>query len=119
LAPYDLYFIVKRGTFEADIHRPGFAGFAERPTWLPAEVGPASFLDENGAPWVFEVSTDWKFPLEQVDISSVYSRFQPWVASAGALDPDWFLNVTQGQQANVSGDIATFVTPRPWSILVR
>lgn len=119
LAPYDLYFIVKRSTFEADIHRPGFVGFGDRPTWLPAEAGPASFLDDNGAPWVFEVSTGWKFPLEAVDISSVYSLFQPWVASAGSTDPDWFLNVTPGQQANVSGDIEAFVTPRPWSILVR
>ena len=101
------------------MHRPGFAAFGGRPSWLPNESGPGSFLDANGAPWVFEVGTDWRFPLETVGIGSVYSRFGSWVTSAGGVDADWYRYVTPGQESFVSDEISTFVTPRAWSLLVR
>ncbi|MEC8252481.1 MAG: LruC domain-containing protein [Planctomycetota bacterium] len=119
LAPYDLFFMVDIGNAVYDVHRPGFAAFGGRPSWLPNESGPGSFLDANGAPWVFEVGTDWRFPLETVGIGSVYSRFGSWVTSAGGVDADWYRYVTPGQESFVSDEISTFVTPRAWSLLVR
>ncbi|KZY71056.1 hypothetical protein A3760_11890 [Oleiphilus sp. HI0122] len=49
------------------------------------------YQTSNGMPWAIEVPSDWKHPLEKVDIRDAYPQFKAFAESSGAEQTDWFL----------------------------
>lgn len=54
-------------------------------------------LDEDGFPWAMIVPGDWLWPLERVNITNAYPRFQNWYMTYGESDSDWYLSPQAGQ----------------------
>jgi len=50
------------------------------------------FRSETGMPWALHIADEWKYPLEYIDITDAYPRFQPFVESAGKTDGNWYLS---------------------------
>lgn len=112
--PYDLFFSVKHGDSEWDIHRPGFPGFADRPTWLPDESGAGSFVDDDGFPFLLDVPMVWQFPLERTGIAAVYPRFTAWRTSGGRIAANWYQQPRSGSA--LSSPVFDYVPGRDWSV---
>ena len=113
--PFDLYVEVERDEGWFDIHQPGWPGFAERPSFLPEEVGERSFLDEQGRPWMLHVPTSWRFPLENVWIGAAYPAFGAWASSGGTNQPDWFHHPTSDAH-QLGAELLDYVPVRAWSV---
>lgn len=114
-APYDLYLSVDHTDGPWDIHFPGYAGFPERPGYLPDETGPGSYLDESGNPWVIEIPQDWRFPLEQVAIWNAYPEFLAWTSSEGQVSAAWYDSPTS-QEGFLSAQLFEYLPQQSWSI---
>ncbi len=112
--PYDLFFSVKHGDSEWDIHRPGFPGFADRPTWLPDESGAGSFVDGDGFPFLLDVPMVWQFPLERAGIAAAYPSFTTWRTSNGRTAANWYQLPRSG--AAVSSPVFDYIPGRDWSV---
>jgi LruC domain-containing protein len=42
-------------------------------------------------PWAIDLSSDFKYPLESIQIIDAYNKFAIWVESGGAQYPDWYI----------------------------
>jgi LruC domain-containing protein len=115
--PYDLYASIYQGAEEWDVHFPGFEGFPERPSSLPIETGSSSFLDDLGRPWLVEIPTNWRFPMEQIRVWEGYPDFSSWAASNGVSYQDWYLNPT-AQPGLLAFELWQYVPARSWTILL-
>lgn len=113
--PYDLYFTVRGWQGPADVHFPGMPGLADRAESLPKEEGPAAFLDEAGFPFLIEVPTSWRFPLEQVALSAAYPDFKKWQESRGQEQRDWYLNPHSDERL-IANPLAAYIPARDWTI---
>lgn len=113
--PFDLYMGVFHGAEEYDIHRPGFASFEDRPSHLPVESGPEAFLSEQGEPWVFDIPSSWRYPLEQVRVWDSYLDYLPWVASSGEAFQDWYTRPIASPPL-VSADLLDYIPTRSWGV---
>lgn len=49
------------------------------------------FKTSGNLPWAIEIGTDWRHPLETIDIIEAYPSFKEWVESGGANNTDWHL----------------------------
>ena len=49
------------------------------------------FRSETGMPWALHIADEWKYPLEYIDITDAYPRFQPFVESTGETDGNWYV----------------------------
>lgn len=114
-APYDVYVAVLHDDEEWDIHMPGYQGFPERPGYLPAASGPGAFLDEDGNPWMLQLATNWRFPMERIPIWAAYPSFSEWVASAGSQSSDWYLNPST-IPGRLGLPLLDYVPTRTWSV---
>lgn len=47
------------------------------------------YRDSMGFPWALILPGDWTHPLETIEISEAYTRFDEWVESGGAVYSDW------------------------------
>lgn len=112
--PYDLYFTIKHDSGESDVHLPGFSGFTDRPSWLPTESGSGSFMDANDYPWMIEVPTTWRFPLERVHVQDGYSQFSSWRSSKGATNKGWYLSPTS-TPGFVASELTQYIPVRTWT----
>jgi LruC domain-containing protein len=126
LPPFDPYLSVKHLDGLYDIHRPGMTGFAGRPSGLPVEKGPASFLDPNGYAFALLVPYDWRYPLESVQIESggrglpkPYASFEPWRKSGGATNASWYATPAVSTTACVTNSLSSQVRARPWTIVSK
>jgi len=94
----DPFLYVDNGFAKIDIHLPGFEGFTERPSHLPLEVGPNSFINDDGWPWAMELPVDFKFPLEGVPVGTynnkeaAYDYFDDWATTSGNQSQDWYIH---------------------------
>lgn len=97
VVPYDPFLYVNNGFAMIDIHLPGFEGFTDRPSHLPLESGPESFISDEGWPWALHLPVDFKYPLESTPIGTfgtkepAYEDFNEWATSDGSNKADWFL----------------------------
>lgn len=48
------------------------------------------FVTEQGMPWAFELQTQWKYPVEFVDVIWAYPGFVSFVESGGTENLDWY-----------------------------
>jgi len=113
--PFDPYFSVFRNGEEWDVHLPGNPGFSDRPASLPLESGSKSFLDGNGFPWMLEIPTTWRFPLEHVAISTAYPEFDLWRTSKGETNVDWYLHPAASANT-VSLPLTDTLPVRDWGL---
>lgn len=44
----------------------------------------------NNLPWAIHIIHDFKYPIENANISTAYSKFIDWAESSGVLYPDWY-----------------------------
>ena len=49
------------------------------------------FQSGNGMPWAFEITNDWAYPKEFIDLAIAYPEFQGFVESNGNSNSRWFL----------------------------
>lgn len=49
------------------------------------------FVNENGMPWAINVGTEWKYPVEYMDVIYAYPLFPSFIANEGKIDADWYL----------------------------
>lgn len=112
--PYDPYLLViQRNGQEYDIHLPGSEAFTDRPAGLPGEAGSRSFMDGNGYPWIIEVPTNWRWPLERVDVDTAYSGFHTWRSSSGNSRRAWY---DSPLTSHVSGELGAYLPERDWGV---
>ena len=88
--PFDPFLRFEKSGLMADIHLPGIEGFAERHNWFPEETGATAFLDDDGYPWVIDITTSWRFPLERKRIWQGFPYFNDWVATGGVSSRAWY-----------------------------
>lgn len=115
VVPYDLYVDVIRGAERWDVHFPGRPGFPGRPARLPDESGPSSFLDPNGFPFLLELPTEWRFPLELVPVDVSYPSFTLWRTSYGKSGRSWYLSPTT-KPGKISQPLSTYLPGRDWTL---
>lgn len=48
------------------------------------------YISKNNLAWGIMVPTDFKWPLEYVNIKSAYSLFESWVTSGGTKNEEWW-----------------------------
>jgi len=113
--PYDLYFLVRGSKGPADVHFPGKPGLADRSADLPKEEGAAAFLDETGFPFLIEVPTSWRFPLEQVEVGTAYPDFNKWQESKGQDKADWYLKPDSNDRL-MANPLAAYIPTRDWAV---
>lgn len=111
--PWDPYWLIITGLGPADVHLPGVDAFADRPVGLPAETGPSAFLDDAGWPWLQELPTNGRFPLEGVPIETLYPRVYKWALSHGEKLPDWG---RKPRTKRGSLPLSDYLVGRPWSL---
>ncbi|GJM22438.1 MAG: hypothetical protein DHS20C15_23530 [Planctomycetota bacterium] len=87
--PWDLYWLVDTPQGLADVHRPGFDAFGDRPAGLPTEAGASAFLDDEGWPWLMELPRQQRFAREGQPVEALYPKFFKWALDKGASAPDW------------------------------
>lgn len=117
-APYDPFLLVENPRFPdvvVDIHLPGKASFADRPSYLPVESGQSAFIDSNGFPWALEIPSTWRFPMEAVDIDDAYSLFEGYRTSGGELNKLWHLDAYSASGL-VGPTLESLLPVRVWSI---
>lgn len=117
-APFDPFLYVQNPTYPStrvDIHLPGWPSFADRPGYLPTELGPTSFIDSSGFPWALEVPGSWRFPMEEVDIELAYPTFFFWMQSVGQSNQDWYENPVTAPGI-VGPTLSSIIPTRVWSI---
>ncbi|QUM77408.1 LruC domain-containing protein [Moritella sp. 24] len=52
-----------------------------------------TYRNSNNLPWAVEIgNTEWKAPLESIDISSAYPEFNLFITSGGTFNEFWFDN---------------------------
>lgn len=49
------------------------------------------FLNNNGLPWAVLIPTNWRHPIERVDVSQAYPKFIDYASSQGERSVDWYL----------------------------
>jgi len=113
--PYDLYFMVRNWKGGADVHFPGKPGFDDRLADLPKETGPSAFLDGTGFPFLIEVPTSWRFPLEKVEVQTAYPAFVDWQQSKGQQGTDWYLK-PGADQRQIANPLADYIPARDWAV---
>ena len=55
------------------------------------------FLTGNSLPWAIEIGTQWRYPLEFVEIVSAYPGFSKYASSNGQENKDWYLESNANQ----------------------
>ena len=51
------------------------------------------YISKDNLAWGIMVPTDFKWPLEYVNIKSAYSLFESWVTSGGTKNEEWFQDI--------------------------
>jgi LruC domain-containing protein len=119
--PFDPHLRIKREQGLFDVHLPGRKGLPGRPAVLPAEQGAMSFLDDNGFPWVLQVPSNFRYPLEKVPIEAAsavdcaYPNFATWRSSQGVQKTDWYKTPTLTGN-RVSAPLNEGARSRPWTV---
>lgn len=114
--PFDLYFAIDQGNGgEADVHLPGLPGFSDRPQHLPTESGALSFMDDAGYPFMIEVPTSWRFPLERKHVQTAYTQFASWRSSSGNQNKTWFQSPTSTPNT-VASQLTDYIPARTWTV---
>jgi LruC domain-containing protein len=49
------------------------------------------FVNANGMPWAINVGTEWKYPLEYMDVIYAYPYFANFATTEGAEHADWYI----------------------------
>jgi len=91
--PYDPFIVVEPTGRNLDVHLPRQRSFPDAHSGIAREAGDGSFRDDAGFPWALLVPSDWRHPLERVQVggaAGAYTDFSDWRESAGALAPDWY-----------------------------
>ncbi len=90
------FFIYRTGNRTIEIHLPGYA-----PTdWFnTARFGRQDdtsdpsldrfFKTSDNLPWAIQISDDWAYPREYIDVLWAYPDFETWVESSGQQALDW------------------------------
>lgn len=58
------------------------------------------FRTKNNLPWAMEISTDWQWPKERVDLLQAYPEFADFVLSNGQQNNDWH-NIRKGNAQQI------------------
>ncbi len=81
-----------------EIHLPGMApteafqeNFFNRGDDFSDPANKEYFVSEKGMPWAINVGTEWKYPLEYMDVIYAYPLFPSFIANEGKVDADWYL----------------------------
>jgi LruC domain-containing protein len=48
------------------------------------------YKTNRNLPWALDLPIQWKYPIEQHEISRAYYRFAPWAESGGTQYQDWY-----------------------------
>ncbi len=92
-------FLVSESDRGKEVHLPGYA-----PTALanPALFGTQDDDTQPGAgkyyqsatnlPWALNISGQFDYPIEKIEVSQAYLHFLQWVQSNGNNYPDWYLD---------------------------
>lgn len=91
------FFIYRTGDRSLEIHLPGFAPtdwFNESRFGRQDDTSdPAQgryFRTENNLPWAIQISDDWNYPREYIDILWAYPEYEQWVESSGQAADQWY-----------------------------
>ncbi|HVZ71393.1 MAG TPA: LruC domain-containing protein [Polyangia bacterium] len=115
--PYDPFLAVFHDTGRYDIHLPGKAAFADRPTGLPVEQGAKAFIDDTGAPFALEVPWNFQYPLEGIAVGAAFPPFATWCSSAGAQNTTWYQSPYAGSgPTRVSAPMKDASRNRAWTL---
>lgn len=99
-APFNPFLIIN-GIRGREVHLPDYS-----PTDLidlsyfkeyNDDSDPASgryFKTIDNLPWVLNIPSQFKYPIEKNSINHAHLKFIPWVESSGTLYNDWYLNLT-------------------------
>lgn len=91
------FFIYRTNNRSLEIHLPGFAPtdwfnfarFGKGDDTSDAEVG-RYFRTKDNLPWALQITDDWAYPREYIDVLWAYPDFENWVESSGQQNIDWY-----------------------------
>ncbi len=52
------------------------------------------YTTADNLPWALNITSRWKHPLEQVDVTLAYPQIKPWAESSGSTSRNWFTSPT-------------------------
>ncbi len=94
--PYNPFIIINSLSNGDEVHLVGNEGtFVSPPVDNP-------YTDENGMPWAIHIAGNFDYPIEKMDIRTVYNYFEEWANSDGDLYNDWYLNKPGYRQSDLT-----------------
>ncbi len=52
------------------------------------------YKTKNNLPWALDIPYEWKYPIENADITKAYYSFSKWAESGGLEYQDWYLHIS-------------------------
>jgi LruC domain-containing protein len=117
-APFDPFLsVLREGGERWDIHLPNRPPRPGRPSGLPDESGPNTFLDPDGYPFALLLPNAWRFPLERVPIETAYPTFVNWRNTRGSTSQTWYSSPTStSPSTRVTNVMLETLRTRGWSL---
>ena len=87
-----------------EVHRSGFPATATMNSSLFNTLNDnGDFKTSTGLPWGMELIMDsqWKNPIEKVDILLAYPKFESWATSNGVNEPTWYLEPVESNVVDI------------------
>ncbi len=88
-----------------EVHRSGFPITSTMDTDLfNTFMDNGDFKSSTGLPWGMELILDsqWKNPIEKVDMLLAYPKFESWATSNGVNEPTWYLEPVESNVVDIT-----------------
>lgn len=92
-------FVISNGERGREVHLPGkpSTDLAHIEYFLSEDDNSTfensnSYKTDTNHPWALHIPANFRYPIDDVDINTVYNHFETWVNSEGELYNDWFLD---------------------------
>jgi LruC domain-containing protein len=91
------FFIYRTYDRTLEVHMPGYAPtdwfnfsrFGTGDDTSNASQG-RYFRTKDNLPWAIQISDDWNYPREYIDVLWAYPDYETWVESSGTQNIDWY-----------------------------